>query len=321
MSDPLPPGPVSALDMAHAHATDALRNNEHGTDLQGQNGFGQEQEDGVSMDPAREVGHKDGIKECEISPLEDFSDGRLEPIKSATTIPSCSLGKISRQSSSKEENSLQQNQIYADTLIESCRQRLLVKNNVLDSLRYGSDKSQVKRATLTKTFLSSRPWMYAPSISAVHFLLVTVNMGLIVYVAFTIHGMVRLGIPRFSHYKMTALERRDNFTTALNPGPGVSAFGMIARENNIVVCSGLTGPTLTVTEENDMLLSFPEADGSKLKPKWGGFYIETSRVPGSQGEDPVSGEGGKEGRKEGASERGDKAWPLGPVPRPTCDTS
>lgn len=288
MSDPFPLGP----DPGNGHGLPLAAGSSDETVPQGQERIQEKLNEGKVQrgvddrccgDPARpEEDNVDiDMKSREDSPPQIA----LHETITATTEPFGSFGSRAQTLPGCEE---QQNQIYADTLIESCRQRLLVKNNILDSLKSGSDKSQIKRATLTKTYLSSRPWMYAPSVTPIHVLLVTVNLCLIVYTAYTVDAMVRLGLPSFSHYKLTALERRDNATAALNPGPGVSAFGMIAREMSTVVCSGTTEPALSVTEENDMLLSLPQVAGGKRSRSWAGFYIVTSRKPGSEGEDPVN---------------------------------
>jgi len=143
------------------------------------------------------------------------------------------------------------------------------------------------QATFAKSLFSSQPFVVLSNNKLVFGFLIFVSAALNLYTWLTLHLMVNLGLPSFSHYKFTALERRDGelLSSSSTGGPGVLRFGLSDGLKTVESCDG--GQTTNITADGSMLLSFNYA-GAKRTARWSGWYIITSTGEGSQGRDPVS---------------------------------
>ena len=143
------------------------------------------------------------------------------------------------------------------------------------------------QATFAKSMFSSQPFVILCNNRVVFGFLLFVSLALNFYAWSTLHMMVNLGLPSFSHYKFIALERRDGGFLGSNStgGPGVLRFGLSDGLKTVESCDG--GQTTSITADGSMLLSFNYA-GAKRAARWSGWYIITSTEEGSQDRDPVS---------------------------------
>lgn len=145
-----------------------------------------------------------------------------------------------------------------------------------------------QHATFSKAMFSSQPFVVVTNIPIVWRIFAASSLFFLGYCAYVLWYMVNLGLPSHQHYKFTTLERRDNITAPVNPGPGILRFGLISPETMVMGCSALREPSLNITSDQEMILSFWPDAGKKRTAPWSGWYIITSAVPNSEGEDPVS---------------------------------
>jgi hypothetical protein len=143
--------------------------------------------------------------------------------------------------------------------------------------------------SMSRVVFSSQPFTVLVNNNWVWRITVMALLALHVYTWAVLYGMVRLGLPSFKHYKLTALERRSGqMPLDLAQGPGVLRFGLIGGSQTVDRCVGTLEPKLNVTSEGEMLMSF-QLGGEMVKRSeaWDGWYLITALENGSQAQDPV----------------------------------